>query len=178
MSKDSKDDQLFFLTKSEKQKKWGKGPWVDEPDELIWTDKNTGYDLAIARNSLGNLCGYVCVNKNKFYPFKNGIKAVRKENIVNKTFNIKEIEKLYSPHGGVTYIESYLRLHNFSEVSGRYYWIGFDCAHWGDLVPGLISILNNSEFNQKHDTDFSTYRDVSYVKKQCELLAKEIKDSL
>jgi hypothetical protein len=66
-------------------------------------------------------------------------------------------------HGGLTY----------ASTEGDYWVIGFDCSHSGDLSPYLL------------ETDFSygwlkqnmgIYRDMGYVKRECERLADQISE--
>lgn len=41
---------------------WGEGPWLTEPDRMVWVDEATGLDCMILRAPVtGALCGYVGV---------------------------------------------------------------------------------------------------------------------
>lgn len=58
------------------------------------------------------------------------------------------------------------------------YWVGFDCAHAGDLSPGtewLIKIVRpeRPEIYQ-HTSKTSAYRDLKWVKAETESLAEQL----
>ena len=83
------------------------------PNQLEWiTDSN--YRCLITLTSTGHYCGYVCFPDD--HPF-----AKCKD----------ELEIPVSVHGGVTWYKA-------TTPDGRQYknkwWIGFDCAHSGDLT--------------------------------------------
>jgi len=115
-------------------------PWENEPDRLEADYK--GLKLLILRNErLGHLCGYVGVPEG--HPFYG-----------------KDLEQLadLDVHGGVTFTE---------EGDGKlrpkgFWWIGFDCAHFGDLVPKMRSL------------GWEVYRDIYYVLKETVKLADQI----
>lgn len=54
----------------------------------------------------------------------------------------------------------------------NHWWFGFDCAHAGDLAPGLESTLR-SVGSGGHSTD--KYRELSYVQNECAELAAQLK---
>lgn len=51
------------------------------------------------------------------------------------------------------------------------WWFGFDCAHAGDLCPGMTEFKKNYGFTVNGDQ----YRDVDYVAQQVAQLAKQLK---
>jgi hypothetical protein len=52
-----------------------------------------------------------------------------------------------------------------------YLWfIGFDFAHAGDLIPGVNGVLQRS-LNRCSEKQLGTYKDLNYVKKTCATLA-------
>lgn len=88
-------------------------PWADEPDRVDFQHK--GLPCRIIRaNPMGHLCGYVQIPET--HP---GYGAHYDDPIWTEV----------SAHGGLTF-------------SGRHedggFWIGFDCAHSGDLSPMWI----------------------------------------
>ncbi len=108
--------------------------WDNEPNELQWVDETTSLRCAISRNHGGALCGYV---------------------------NIPESHSLYgvgyddidaSCHGGLTYAGA-------SGLDG--WWVGFDCAHSGDLSPAYPDVRG-------------IYRNLAYVQNECRELAIRI----
>lgn len=109
----------------------GDGPWTEEPDKAQWVDPTTGLDCLIVRAHHGALCGYVGVPPG--HPF-HGVSAWDSG------------PQHLAVHGGV----------NFSSACqegpedgpgvchvpepGRpvdVWWLGFDCAHAGDLAPTM-----------------------------------------
>lgn len=115
------------------------GPWLKEPIE------RSGYShdlqcIAIRNLLTGHWCGYVVI------PLGMRIEASRLE-----------------VHGGVTY-----------DREGVPGWpkydqnrvIGFDCAHYMDVIPSNVALGLS--------TEFGTYRDVWYVTGQMESLAEQI----
>jgi hypothetical protein len=41
------------------KRKWGPGPWMDEPDKIQYPDPETGLPCLAVRGPLGSWCGYV-----------------------------------------------------------------------------------------------------------------------
>jgi hypothetical protein len=118
--------------------RWGDGPWMNEPDELEWTDNATGLSCRIRRGPLGNLWGYVGVDRG------------------HPAYGTDRDDPDLSVHGGVTFS---------GEIRpGEKWWIGFDCAHLGDFVPGG---LFHMELHER-------YREIEYVKAQCASLASQL----
>jgi|SRR5438132_7191778 len=130
------------------RKDFGIGPWMNEPDKANWTDKETELDCMIIRNAeMGNLCGYV------------GIPLDSK--LCKLDYNDIEV----NVHGGLTY-SGRCNGNICHEAEEEVYWLGFDCAHFQDLSPGL-------KFEPL--TVNSIYRDFNYVKLEVESLAKQLK---
>lgn len=101
--------KLHLFTVDEKLKKFGYGEWIEELDYIGFVYND--YFCDIHRNTLGVLVGYVFLDSN--HPWH------------GKPYD--EIEA--NVHGNLTYGEKY---------SDSMYIIGFDCAHFGDYVPGLF----------------------------------------
>jgi hypothetical protein len=98
-----------------------------------WTCE--GYPCLIIKHEYGHLCGYVGLPKeHKLYG--------------------KDYDDIYADvHGGVTFAGE-------RRQQADTWFVGFDCAHYGDLVPGLMKS--------------GIYRDEAYVTEQCESLAKQL----
>lgn len=128
------------------RKNYGSGPWDKEPDRKVWKYKKTGsLCLAFRNPSLGNWCGYVEVKSN------------------NPFFNSSLAEEKLEVHGGVTFTGEFSNSNHpgLSSYLLKISWIGFDCAHSGDLVPSLL--------------DFGdTYRTLDYVMKECHRLTDQV----
>jgi hypothetical protein len=120
-------------------------PWEHETDKLEWSYQ--GLLCIIQRHSsLKHLCGYVRV-PNKNHPW------------ANATYDDIGAEV----HGGLTFGGPLTHLRGIPSE----YWVGFDCAHAGDLSPGMFDILPNYRPD-------GCYRDIDYVKAQCEHLAQQL----
>ena len=136
---------------------WGAGPWQSEPDKRQWMDETTGLPCLIVRGPLGALCGYVGV--------PNGHLAYGKD------YDSVGVEA----HGGLTFsarcqpgVESHGICHKVAPGEpDDVWWLGFDCAHSGDLCPG------NTKYQRPITGD--TYRDIPYVTEQITALAAQLK---
>src|SRR4051812_17731696 len=104
---------------------WGPGAWDNEPDKKQWADPATGLACLIVRNAMGALCGYVGVPK--------GHPAYGKE------YGSVDVDV----HGGLTFSDKCSEsssecggiCHVAPEGEDDVWWLGFDCAHYMDLVP-------------------------------------------
>lgn len=148
---------------------WGPGEWQDEPDKMQWQDEATGLPCLIVRNGevTGALCGYVGVPESHPY-FEKGYDDVNVD-----------------VHGGLTFA-NFCRPRE-DEAQGichtpapgepdHVWWLGFDCAHAGDLSPAMEARLRRTPFGA---TVYGggweeTYKDVGYVKQQITQLAAQL----
>lgn len=169
--------QEYIYGADQKQKWWGCGEWVQEPDLI--TFKHAGFDCEIVRVVVykepvlqfakefqmfgGYLCGYIFIPLD--HPWK------------EKKYD--EIEA--NVHGGITYFERKYET-----------WkVGFDCAHSHDILPSMISIMNeikeeviklvefiNIYHKLKESPVFKQeYRNIDYVIKECKSLADQAKEA-
>lgn len=141
---------------------WGIGPWNDEPDKLEGVDKETKLDCLILRHeSIGHLCGYVGINKDHKL-FKAEYSACFLKENCGKSYCDHTLDLIIDVHGGLTFSNS------IPESSIKdLWWFGFDCSHSGDLAPGMNRFLGMTG---------GIYRDIDYVKQECEKLAKQLHD--
>ncbi|HYX39981.1 MAG TPA: hypothetical protein VE954_43345 [Oligoflexus sp.] len=166
IAKQPRDDAPFEIRKAYHElpniRKWGPGPWADEPNKELW--KSHGFDCLINRNHMGAWCGYVGVPKGHPY--------------YGKSYRELEDADIYPDcHGGITYSEFCQGeiCHPTDEHAEPVYWFGFDCAHAWDLVPSM-------EAFRKYDPTWpkfpgrseDKYRDISFVKAEVERLAKQL----
>lgn len=96
------------------------GPWSQEPHRIEF--KHEGFDCLLKRASMTLVwCGYVAVKPDHPY-YKKGY---------------DEIEGLDAP-GGLTYAASCNTVicHKSEETDDKVWWLGFDCSHCDDFVPG------------------------------------------
>jgi hypothetical protein len=118
----------------------------DKIDPIAWRDNATQYRCLVAQVPLlGHLCGYV--------------RIPRTHALYGKHDSAK-LQKIFV-HGGVTFSKT--------KKSGRWltrgHWIGFDCAHYGDLVPGVTPEAYAKQF---------ALRDVEYVKYEIDKLVRQL----
>jgi hypothetical protein len=159
-------------TKHETEK-WGAGPWDDEPDAATWLDATSLYPSHAYRNTLGAWCGYVGVpeghvlwGKGYANPWYNNEDAtdvaIRQE--------WKFYHTLFSrvpAHRGITFDDFSAPYGVAEDRWPDYYWIGFDCAHSGDYVPGMILLYdNNGKTIGKHRDQIGQYRKFDFVKQK------------
>jgi hypothetical protein len=61
------------------------------------------------------------------------------------------------------------------DESDHVWWFGFDCAHFGDLMPGVNATLNRNDIAPRLTIDAAEiYRDVDYVTRECARLALQL----
>lgn len=161
--------------------KWQAGPWDSEPDSDEWIDEITRLPCAILRHpSFGHLCGYVGVPKGhplhgKCYNDRVKVPPGAMERSVNvgsdlgyiglftASISVSEdqseadLSMILFCHGGLTYASK-------SETVEGLWWFGFDTGHCDDMAPDRA---------RPWATD-AIYRDMSYVRHQCERLAWQI----
>lgn len=147
---------------------WGPGPWQHEPDKAQWVDPATDLDCLIVRGRLGALCGYVGVPPGHV--------------VYGVDYGDAEDEHDFEVHGGLSFSDLCAEGDDEScgichvPLPGRapdVWWLGFDCAHFMDLSPGLDASLR---WMGIRDTVFSgeTYRTIDYVRAQCAYLAAQV----
>lgn len=132
---------------------WKRGEWDNEPDKVHWVDEDTGLDCLIVRGPSGALCGYVGV------PPTHPWYAV-------------DYEKLDAvAHGGLTFSgecrpnaeESTGICHPKDGAANEHvWWVGFDCAHLGDVAPAYDA-----------REMLASYRDIHYVTAEVASLARQ-----
>jgi hypothetical protein len=133
---------------------WGSGPWEFEPDEDDWVDTDTGLRcMAMRHPDLGHWCGYV-----GFIP---GMHLWR--------VGYNQIERRVDVHGGLTFSGRFKMMKSWLRP---YWWIGFDCAHYLDIVPGVRKHYL-TEFHGE-GCEVRNYRDLEYVRAECKILAKRL----
>lgn len=132
-----------------------RGPWENEPDKRQWLDPATGLPCLIVRGPVGALCGYVGVP--------------RSHPAYEKDYDDVDVDV----HGGLTFAS---KCSHGSEERGvchkvddgdddDVWWLGFDCAHYGDLRPSYEIPGGDRE-----------YRSIEYVTREVEGLALQLRD--
>ena len=138
---------------SDARKEWGDGPWTSEPDHLNF--EAHGLPCMLNRTNMGNWCGYVAVPPG--HPAH------------GKGYDDVDVHV----HGGLTYAEACQGVLCHVPKPGEpdnVWWLGFDCAHLGDLVPSM----NRARTTFLSGTRGEVYRDQAYVTEQTTQLAKQL----
>jgi hypothetical protein len=157
-----KAKEWSFVDKS----KWGPGPWQEECDKAQWQDEETGFACLIHRGGSGALCGYVGVPEGHPWHGKDD----------------REIDA--DCHGGLTF-SNHCRTpdengRGICRVPGpdepaHLWWLGFDCAHLGDVLPKQDADLREHGYAgmvARHDFT-NSYKTLAYVKREVAMLAKQ-----
>jgi hypothetical protein len=160
-------------------------PWHNEPDDEEWVDAATGYECRIRRNDLTYcLCGYVAVPQghvihgldcsDKLPDVLTGAESDVRQQAVGKRGVIDilcwaasgemHVGMLFNVHGSLTWSGP------MNDDKEKRWWLGFDCAHAGDLSPGRSGLLKRMPFSRPHEV----YRTFAYTKSEVESLAKKL----
>lgn len=141
-----------------RREEWGDGPWQTEPDRLEW--KHQGFPCLMLRTEMGNWCGYVAVEKGHPYYEKNS----------------GDLE--VDVHGGLNYAahcSGHICHVPAPGESDEVWWLGFDCAHCGDIVPSMVAHLRHLGAMWEPSRLFpESYKDVAYVRKEVNELADQL----
>jgi hypothetical protein len=139
--------------------RFGSGPWDNEPDRVEWRDEKTGLDCLIVRGPLGALCGYVAVLPG--HPWH------------GRGYDDVDADV----HGGLTYAAACHGLVCHVPRPGEpddVWWLGFDAAHYMDLVPSMSFWRKEARFEVAFD---ETYKGVDYMKNECADLARQVSEA-
>jgi hypothetical protein len=156
------------------KKLWPPGPWMDEPDRVEF--EHAGFPCIIRRVPLGNLCGYVAMPP--WHPWHG-------QHYDNRG--------LPEAHGGLTYADfchgTICHEPKWGDPA-NVWWLGFDCAHYMDLVPEILTLqyrIKDKDFESPFEEIFrklteiekrmpamhnGTYKGIGYVRAECERIAE------
>lgn len=144
---------------------WGRGPWDDEPDRVVWVDEETGLDCLVVRNRLGSWCGYVGLPPG--HPW----------------YGVGYDDVPAQVHGGLTYSapcdddpEDGICHVPAPGAQENLYWIGFDCNHAGDYWPMMEYIdrlVAAESYRALRESVALTYRTLAYVQEETRQLARQ-----
>lgn len=162
----------YIHTKDQKLEWFGEGEWVDEPDAVSFSF--LGIKCAIRRTIKyeglseetpimvfgGHLCGYAKVPDG--HPV---LKSINHEQMLYDQFNI-------DIHGGLTFAEKF--------PNGDY-WIGFDCAHYDDIIPSMKKIERMNDLMKSYQEKYPdcslfnpTYKSLMFVIEECKSIAEQL----
>ena len=155
-------------------------PWFTEDNKVDFVAD--GLRCALRRGPLGSWCGYVAIPKSHPWygkSYQDTIKPTT-EMLAGRDKNdhgpIDLLCAILSPddpsealsislcvrvHGGLTYADN----HEPFGKPGDYWWFGFDCAHYGDLIPAM---------SERHSHPGQIYRTQTYVVAECQSLAAQL----
>jgi hypothetical protein len=160
---------------------WGPGPWSDEPDSLEF--EHAGLRCVVVRHPMGHLCGYVALAPGQPWGRGNGLG----EGAPREMFGHAWRPPMYGqcavrPSGGERScshtLDGTLHVHGGVTYSGvgvlGTFALGFDCAHFMDLAPGLEATLRTIGAPERDQGWRDTYRTVDYVAGECRALADQL----
>jgi hypothetical protein len=153
----------------EEKKSWPSGPWNQEANRVEWRDAETGLPCLIVRNHMGALCGYV------------GVPPGHPDH--GKDYDDVDVEV----HGGLTYAapcsEGVICHVPQEGEPDDVWWLGFDCAHYLDIVPSMLRLrgqlkeVTGVDIAPPQATGYTveeTYRTLGYVEEEVRQLAKQL----
>lgn len=131
------------------RQRWTEGPWRREPDREEWT-------------SLGFSC---LILRAEFTGVLNGYVGVKPSHVL---YGTDDGDEALAAHGGITFMApstgAICQVDDNGNTSDLW-WFGFDCGHYLDLSPALVTI--SSIFNGR-------YRNLRYVREEVEQLAGQL----
>jgi hypothetical protein len=140
---------------------WGAGPWVGEPDRVEW--RFAGFPCLMRRTPMGIWCGYVAVGEG--HPW----------------FEQRPDDIEARAHGGLNYADtcnaSVCHVPRAGE-SDHVYWVGFDCGHGWDVLPGLEAQMREALGREPYRLPGAVYRDQAYVMAQVDGLARQALEAI
>lgn len=159
-----KEEHIF--TSDQKLKWFGYGEWVEEVDLLVF--EFGGYECMVQR---------VCEKE----PF-----AIDEHYFGGHLGGYIKIPE-YHPYYNLSYSDMGIVCHGGLSFGKRHekYWVGFDCAHSGDIIPSIEFTKTLDEdiqelkktFNLEHSPIFKRYyRNIDYVVEQCIYIVEQLKN--
>lgn len=137
------------------RKRWGSGPWDNEPDRVEWA--RSGRPCILLRQHIsGHWCGYVAVDPGHPCHGKGCDDRAMADLVV---------------HGSITYARGCAGHVCHVAKPGEpddVWWLGFDCAHYGDFSPG------RSRFGWQMPHGLHRYKTLAYAKSETERLADQL----
>lgn len=149
------------------------GPWTGEPDKAQWVDPTTDLDCLIVRGHHGALCGYVGI------PFEHKLHGADFHDVPVEIHDHLSFASFCDEEfpDGICHVPQ----------PGRpvdLWWLGFSCAGWRDIRPYTDHVLKQvrltpvyagmPQLPEEPEWMRATYKDVAYVKAECESLAAQL----
>ena len=146
--------------------KWPRGPWNEEPEDRVeWIAANDVPCLAV-RGDLGSWCGYVGLLPGHPWRDKAEVKFLSTSN-PQQEFQVGYDNIPAECHGWLTY-----GVQKNCPIVGQAafphaLWIGFDCGHYRDEVPGMLQFAGGRDYD-------AWYWTLKQVKEEVEGLALQV----
>lgn len=146
------------------------GPWNQEVDYEV--DFYEGIMYFLDRKDFGNWAGYVRIPED------------------HPLYKIKDYDEIpVEVHGGLTFAENkpaIWSLRNEEDIEKlelfggkNWLWIGFDCAHYEDLIPYLGALEEAAGINLRKfkfiTRPLKTYRDINFARQECFSMIDQMK---
>jgi len=141
---------------------------MQEADKVQWTDVATGLPCLIVRSGMGNLCGYA---------------GVERGHALHGCHYDDPKAEILDAHGGLTFAGGCAELPDPGfgvchipepGTADTVWWFGFDCGHYMDLSPGLAASIAPRGTAGAGIWEGHVYRDMDYVRRECEGLAVQL----
>jgi hypothetical protein len=160
---------------------WGDGPWQDEPDRVEWYVDGVAC-LALRHPGAGHWCGYAAVPPGHRWHGL-GYSACYSDDCPDGETcpHYADVEV----HGGITFAEKCAPKRSDRDPREQVchvprpgepddvWWLGFDFHHAWDIAPAFE--MRKREAGMRDEPPGSyVYRDIEYVKGECESVARQI----
>jgi hypothetical protein len=143
---------------------WSAGPWDDEPvDRVDWVDPVTRYPCFVKRGPYGAWCGYVGVPPGHPH-YGDGT------DVDVDVHGCLTYAAPCEPDDGRPHVERICHVPAPDEPDDVW-WLGFDCGHGCDLIPGMPWLTVPRETDAIWNP---VYRTVDYAKDQATRLARQL----
>jgi hypothetical protein len=145
---------------------WGQGPWMQEPDYILWVDFDTFYACVARRNVLGAWCGYVGL------PLHHPLYRTPAD---DRSFEFIDC------HGGISYAGFLEEDSKQFSPPVRLWWVGFSAMEESDMLPEILDRApSDAEKSRpkvkrrKKGESLLAYRDLDFIKNEIALLAMQL----
>ena len=145
-------DRCANIEARRQERPWPRGPWDAEPDRVDFM--HAGFSCLLHRGPGGHWCGYVGLPPGHRYH--------------GKGYDDCDVQV----HGGLTYAalcHSHICHVPAPGTPDALWWLGFDCAHLGDISPACDVFAPGDRFSPQ-----SYYKDMAYTRRETERLAEQL----
>lgn len=156
-TQDKEDSNVVYIEFLSK-KNFPPGDWMKEPDYVQWEQKGL-LCLALRDMKLGMWRGFVALpNTHKYH-------GKTLENILEE-----ELFEHLDVHGGIS-VAGKLPA-KYKELNRGNWWMGFECALGGDLLP--LAKLDPNDPLQASVMEQQIYKDIHFVRREVNHLARQL----